>query len=51
MEIITLLVKRNVTQTLNTSTIDAIADPLQLVISTSLVELITLLALVITLSL
>lgn len=51
MEIITPLVERNVIQMINTSTNDVIADPTQLVISTPLVELITLLVLVITLRL
>lgn len=51
MEIITPLVERNVMQMINASTNNAIADPLQLVINTLLVELITLLVLVITLRL
>ena len=51
MEIITLLVECNVIQMINTSTKDVIADPLQLIINTLLVELITLLVLAITLRL
>lgn len=51
MEIITLLVECNVIQMINTSTNDVIADPLQLIINTLLVELITLLVLAITLRL